>query len=89
MHLKARATGIFFALALAAPAFAAQQDVTARTKSDMAYNAQWDRCEALAKQRGTPPGKVGYGDFMDACMGKASISITTGAAPINKTLPHE
>ena len=56
-------------------------------KLDPAFDAKWDRCEALARQRGTPPGKAGYGDFMDACMGKtpARPGAGDGAGGARKT----
>ena len=37
-------------------------------KPDPAFRQRWNRCEALARQRGTPPATRGYGDFIDACV---------------------
>ena len=57
---------------LAMPALAAGRDVIPSLKPDTSFDARWDHCEAQARQRGTPPAKIGYGDFMEACMGKTS-----------------
>jgi hypothetical protein len=64
--------GIVVLGCLAVPAPAAAREVIPSLKPDTSFDARWDRCEALARQRGTPPAKIGYGDFMEACMGKTS-----------------
>jgi hypothetical protein len=46
----------------------------------VSFNAKWDRCEALARKRGTPPGTSGYGDFIDGCV---RVAETASAAPPN------
>jgi hypothetical protein len=71
MGAAARA-GIVVLGCLAVPALAVERDVIPTLKPDTSFDARWDRCEALARQRGTPPAKIGYGDFMEECMGKAS-----------------
>jgi hypothetical protein len=68
----AACAGIVVLGCLAIPALAAGRDVFPSLKPDTSFDARWDHCEALARQRGTPPGKAGYGDFMEECMGKTS-----------------
>jgi hypothetical protein len=58
------------AVCVAAPALAAEQNFSAYSRADQAYNAKWDRCDALARKRGTAPGTKGYGDFIGDCVGK-------------------
>jgi hypothetical protein len=58
------------AISVAVPALAAEQDPSAYTRADQAYDAKWDKCEALARERGTPPATKGYGEFMSDCVGK-------------------
>lgn len=72
-----------FAGCLVIPALAAERDAMPSLKPDATFTARWDRCEAAARQRRTPPGKVGYGDFMDACLGKAA----SRPAPANGSEP--
>ena len=62
--------GIVFLGCLVIPVLAAERDVIPSLKPDTSFDARWDHCEARARQRGTPPAKTGYGDFMDECMGK-------------------
>jgi hypothetical protein len=52
------------------PAVAAELSAASNLKPDASLGAKWDRCEALARQRGTPPGKIGYGDFITDCVKK-------------------
>jgi hypothetical protein len=56
------------AICVTVSAFAAEENVALNLTPDASFNAKWDRCEALARQRGTPPGKLGYGDFIDECV---------------------
>jgi hypothetical protein len=55
------------AVCVTLPTLAAEQNAALNLRSDQSYSAKWDRCEALARKRGTPPGKIGYGDFIDDC----------------------
>jgi len=55
------------AVCVTVPTLAAERNIALYLKPDASSNAKWDRCEALARQRGTPPGKIGYGDFIDDC----------------------
>ena len=59
-----------FAVGLVAQALAEEQGFSTYTRADQEYNAKWDKCDALAEKRGTPPGTKGYADFIDECMGK-------------------
>jgi hypothetical protein len=70
---------------IAISAAAAERKAAAPLKPDTSFDARWDRCEALARRRGTPPATSGYGDFIQACMGKAQSDSaireeTTGSA---------
>jgi hypothetical protein len=57
------------AVCVTLPTLAADRNGAAlNPRPDQSYNANWDRCEALARKRGTPPGKIGYGDFIDDCV---------------------
>jgi hypothetical protein len=40
------------AVCVAAPALAAEQNFSAYSRADQAYNVKWDRCEALASKEG-------------------------------------
>jgi len=75
----AACAGIVVLGCLAVPAPAAERDVIPTLKPDTSFDARWDHCEALARQRGTPPAKIGYGDFMDECMGKTSPKSDTAS----------
>jgi hypothetical protein len=62
-------TGIgALAIGAAVSAFAVEQNAAPNLKPNASFNAKWDRCEALARQRGTPPGNIGYGDFIHDCL---------------------
>jgi hypothetical protein len=76
-----------FVTCIAMSAQAAERNPAATLKQDTTFGARWDRCEALARRRGTPPATIGYGDFIEACMGRslpksdsAVGAETTGAA---------
>jgi hypothetical protein len=56
------------AIGAAVSAFAVELNAAPNLKPDTSFNAKWDRCEALAKQRGTPPGNIDYGDFIHDCL---------------------
>jgi hypothetical protein len=58
------------AVCVATPPLRAEQNFSAYSRADQAYNAKWDRCEALARKTGTAPGTKGYGDFIGDCVGK-------------------
>jgi hypothetical protein len=66
----AACAGIVVLGCLAIPALAAERSVFPSLKPDTSFDARWDHCEALARRRGTPPAKAGYGDFMDECLSK-------------------
>jgi len=70
MRAMALASVGMFAVCVAAPALAVEQNFSAYSRADQAYNAKWDSCEALARKRGTAPGTKGYGDFIGDCVGK-------------------
>jgi hypothetical protein len=67
MHAVVFASGAALSLCVTLPALAAQHNIALNLKPDASFNTKWDQCEALARQRGTPPGKIGYGDFIDDC----------------------
>jgi hypothetical protein len=54
------------------PAPSAERNASLNLRPVVSYNAKWDGCEALARKRGTPPGNIGYGDFIDDCVRSAS-----------------
>jgi hypothetical protein len=56
---------------------AVEQKAVLNLRPDGSFNAKWDRCEERARKRGTPPGTVGYGDFMEDCMRQASPNKAT------------
>ena len=70
MRAVVLATLSAFAVCVAHPALTAEANAALYLRSDQAYNARWDRCEALARKNGTPPGKIGYGEFINDCVGK-------------------
>ncbi len=71
-------------------ASATEHKVASVPKLDVPFNAKWDRCELLARQRGVPPGKIGYGAFIENCMGKVSPnpSQVTARAAESRALEH-
>jgi hypothetical protein len=71
-------------------ACATEYNVASLPKLDVAFNAKWDRCESLARQRGVPPGKTGYGAFVENCMEKVSPnpSRVTARAAESLALEH-
>jgi len=69
----------------AVPTLAAEQNAAPNLKPDPSFNAKWDQCEARARLRGTPAGKIGYGDFMAACMGKTQSRAGDGTEPARNT----
>jgi hypothetical protein len=89
MHIMCAAfAGIgAFAICGTATAPAAEQSPARYLKSDAPFDAKWDRCEALARKRGTPPGKAGYGDFIDACLEKTPSRPTSDGGAAMKPQP--
>jgi hypothetical protein len=71
MRATAQASTAALVTCIAISAAAAERKAAATLKPDTSFDARWDRCEALARRRGTPPATIGYGDFIGACMGKA------------------
>jgi hypothetical protein len=68
MHTVMLASVGAFAVCVTLPVLAAEQNAAMNLREAGSYNAKWDGCEALARKRGTPPGAVGYGDFIDNCV---------------------
>jgi hypothetical protein len=68
MHAAVLASVGALAVCVTLPVLAAEN---ATLRPAASYNAKWDGCETLARKKGTPPGTVGYGDFVDNCVRQA------------------
>jgi hypothetical protein len=69
MHVAVLASVGALAVCVTLPVLAAEPSAALRLAAS--YNAKWDGCETLARKKGTPPGTVGYGDFIDNCVRRA------------------
>jgi hypothetical protein len=73
MHAALLASVGALTVCVTLPVLAAEPNAALNLPAE-SYNAKWDGCETLARKKGTPPGTVGYGDFIDNCVRQAHES---------------